>query len=78
MTQPTAQQLLDFEHDFWHALKTRAPVPRAGPSAPPPEPPEWLVDTLVRLVGLTREEARTLSPARADELWQEYICRPRE
>jgi hypothetical protein len=42
-----------------------------------PALPDWLVQALVRVVGMPRTEVDTLSEPDAQRIWNDYISAPR-
>lgn len=59
------------EDEFWTALKTGKPVPRAAET--PEGTPEWLINHLIHTVGLTEDAALTLTRAEAEARWEAFI-----
>lgn len=66
---------LESEDQFWEALRTARPVPRAPAERSPPvgtSTPGWVVSGLLR-AGVPESETRTMSPEEAqhrlEEIW---------
>ena len=69
------------EDEFWRVLETRGPASRPGRHPQPPEGPSlpgWLVETLIRQVGLPIEEVKGLTEEEARRRLREFWSQPHE
>jgi hypothetical protein len=66
---------LESEEVFWRVLETRRPVDRPGEAPARPEGPSlpgWLVDALIRQVGLSLDDVRKLTEQQARDRLHEF------
>jgi hypothetical protein len=71
---------LESEADFWRVLETRRPAPRVVAATERPQGPSlpaWLVDALVRQVGMPLEEVRALDEEEAQARLHDFWSRRR-
>jgi hypothetical protein len=69
---------LESEEEFWRVLEARRPADRQGeaPERPSgPSLPGWLVEALIRQVGLSLDEVRQLTEQQARERLNEFWSR---
>ena len=74
------QLALESEDQFWEVLESGQPVDRT-PTEPAPSGPSlpgWLVDNLIRKVGLTPEEVAQLSDQEAHDRLNDFYSRQQE
>lgn len=76
-------QLRVTEAEFWRAVREGIPPSRQDleeeeDSASSTRVPGWLVDRLLHTVHMSEEKLRTLSPAEAEEAWEDFCSRPKE
>ncbi len=71
---------LESEELFWEALASGQPVDRSPPSPAPSGPalPGWLVDKLIRTVGLAPAEVAAMNEQEAHDRLNEFYAQPRE
>jgi hypothetical protein len=75
-----SDQLRVSEAEFWETLRTGKPAGRPSPSPelPPASLPMWIVEALVREVGLTPGQIGGLGESEARALIDDVRSRPRE
>jgi hypothetical protein len=71
---------IESEEIFWEVLANGEPVDRSPASPQPSVPslPGWLVNKLIRNVGLAPEEVAAMSEQEAHERLNEFYSQPRE
>ena len=74
------QLALESEDQFWDALERGKPVnrTRSAPASAGPSLPGWLVDSLVRKVGMSPEEVAQLTEQEARDRLNEFYSQPTE
>jgi hypothetical protein len=71
---------LESEDQFWEALASGNPVDRAESTPTPAGPslPGWLVDSLIRKVGIAPEEVARMTEQEARDRLNEFYSQPAE
>jgi hypothetical protein len=71
---------LESEDQFWEALASGDPVDRAESTPTPAGPslPGWLVDSLIRKVGIAPEEVARMTEQEARDRLNEFYSQPAE
>ena len=71
---------LESEDQFWEALESGNPVDRteAAPTPVGPSLPSWLVDSLIRKVGMLPEEVALMSEQEARDRLNAFYAQPPE
>jgi hypothetical protein len=74
------QLVLESEDQFWEALASGDPVDRAESTPTPAGPslPGWLVDSLIRKVGIAPEEVARMTEQEARDRLNEFYSQPAE
>jgi hypothetical protein len=74
------QLALESEDQFWEALESGKPVnrTRSVPAPAGPSLPGWLVDSLIRKVGMSPEEVARLTEQEARDRLNEFYSRSPE
>lgn len=70
---------LESEDQFWAALDSGEPVPRATSTASPsgPSKPAWLETQLIYSAGVPEGEVAAMTESEARERWDEFCARPK-
>jgi hypothetical protein len=74
------QLALESEEQFWEALESGKPVERtqSAPVLAGPSLPGWLVDNLIRKVGMSPEEVARMTEQEARDRLNEFYAEPPE
>ena len=69
---------LESDDQFWEALESGKPVDRGQPAPAPAGPslPGWLVENLIRKVGMSPEEVAQLTEQEASDRLNEFYSQP--
>jgi len=69
-------QLRVDEATFWAVVRGAAPAPQP-PTPEAPTIPAWLVERLLRTIGLPEEAVRAMTRDEALAAWESYLTKPR-
>lgn len=74
------QLALESEDQFWEALESGKPVDRtrSAPAPAGPSLPGWLVDSLIRKVGMSPEEIARMTEQEGRDRLNEFYSQPPE